>query len=86
MAVIILIALNRSHMENGFAEISDVPLRPLAVTVETTVATRSDAGPHGRSERVIVIGERDFVLEDSVEGLSSHTGLTVEERKLDEII
>ena len=75
--IIVVIALNCSHVENGFAKASldssatyPVSLAPLAVAVNTTVVARCDSQPRGMSETVLVIGEE----KDSPEkGSSTHT-------------
>ncbi|KAM5540170.1 hypothetical protein V8D89_006310 [Ganoderma adspersum] len=85
--IIVVVALNRSHIENGFPrtcpEMSIHPLsrRPLAVAVHTTVTTSCDDQLGGSSERVLVIGGEDINSKDDAEGSSTHT---TEERKLED--
>ncbi|KAM5531450.1 hypothetical protein V8D89_014907 [Ganoderma adspersum] len=83
--IIVLVALNRSHMESGFTRPSQdsvyaLPLHPLTVAVNTTVSTRCDSQTPGmRSESVLVIGQEEyFVPRDFPEDFSTHT---TEERK-----
>ncbi len=87
-----IVALNRSHIENGFTKTSQssayaLPLRLLTVAVDTTVTTHCDNQPRGRSdsERVLVIGEEDFRSGDPDSPEDSST-YAAEERKLDNIV
>ena len=81
-------AINRSHMENGFIKATKsgfgaaFPLCPLAVTVDTSVTTRYDLGQRS-SDTVLAIHEEDFARVEGTEGSSTHIG---EERKLDTIV
>ncbi|PIL34469.1 hypothetical protein GSI_03245 [Ganoderma sinense ZZ0214-1] len=74
--IIVVVALNRSYVENSFTKASldssvyPLPLPPLAVAVNTTVVTRCDSQPGGRSETVLVIGEEK---DSPAEGSSTHT-------------
>lgn len=80
--------MKRSHIENGFktpaqSGVDDLPLRPLTVAVNTTVARRcdSDSHPRGEEERALIIGEDRFQRKDRPEDSSTHT---MEERKLED--
>ena len=79
-AIIVLVALNRSHIETAFtrstpSSFSHLPLRPLTVAVNTTVTTLSDNQHRGGFNRVLVI--------DGPEGSSTHT---TDEQKLGDIV
>ena len=68
--IIILVALNRSHMESGLIKATEsslsatVPLRQLTITVDTAVTTRCDMGRQSGSETVLAIREETFAPED----------------------
>lgn len=85
--IIVLIALNRSHVENGFMKSSQITLgpeavRPLTVDVNATVITARDGQPGEETETVLIIAKREFPYVDASEGSSTHTA---EERKLEEM-
>ena len=63
--IIVLVALNRSHFENGFTDttqssVDRLPLCPVAVAVNTTVTTRCDNRSPERPNSMLVIGKQDF--------------------------
>ncbi|KAM5546327.1 hypothetical protein V8D89_000453 [Ganoderma adspersum] len=76
--IIILVALNRSHVENGFLKATQsgfhpaVPLRELTVAVDTAVTTRCDIESRGSSGTIRAICEEEFAPEDRIEGSSIH--------------
>ena len=84
-----LLALNGSHIENGFMKTSQTsayslqPLHPLAVTVNTTVTTRRDNRCRGSPEWVLGAGEDEIPSEDGPEVSGAHT---TEERKLQALV
>ena len=71
-------ALNRSHIENGFTKgsqgsVDRLPLRPVTVAVNTIVTTRCDSQSRERSGRMLVVGGRDFHVGDGPDGSSTYT-------------
>ncbi len=93
--IIVVVALSRAHIEDGpgFTSTSRssersvyrLPLRPLTIAVNTTVTTRCDSQPRGRSERAVVIGEEGSEPKDGPEGSSTHTA-EAEDQKLENMI
>ncbi|KAM5536302.1 hypothetical protein V8D89_010038, partial [Ganoderma adspersum] len=91
--IIILVALNRSHMENGFMKATEsgfrgallVPLRQLTVTADSTAVStqQCDIERQRSSETVLATCDQDFAPEERMEGSSTHTG---KERKLDIVV
>ena len=97
-----LVALNRSHVENGMASTgqtssSGASIRLTTVRVDTTVASHHDhhhQSPLGRRRsEVLIIGEREFAglgnPASSEAGASTHAVDDVDindDRKLDGII
>ncbi|KAM5536749.1 hypothetical protein V8D89_009588 [Ganoderma adspersum] len=93
--IIVLVALNRSHVENGMASTgqtssSGASIRLTTVRVDTTVASHYEhhhQSPLPRRSEVLIIGEREFGLGSisaSEAGASTHA--VNDERKLDGII
>ncbi|PIL28495.1 hypothetical protein GSI_08533 [Ganoderma sinense ZZ0214-1] len=71
--IIILVAINRSHMEKGFMNLqanqstglnATLPLHRITVTVDTAVTTRCDFGSNGSSDPVLDLGEQKLVPEE----------------------
>ena len=78
--IIVLMALNRSHFENGFMDttqssVGRLPPCPVAVAVNTTVTTRCDNRSPERSDSMLVISKQDFQPGDEplAGGSSTHT-------------
>ncbi|PIL26704.1 hypothetical protein GSI_11231 [Ganoderma sinense ZZ0214-1] len=87
--IIVLVALNRSHVENGMASTGQTSstgasIRLTTVRVDTTVASHHDHQLPRRSE-VLVIGEREFGL-GSISEAGASTHAVNDERKIDGII
>lgn len=87
--IIVLVALNRSHVENGMASTGQTSssgtasIRLTTVRVDTATASHYDHQPPRRSE-VLIIGERGFGLGSlaASEGASTHA-INDDERKLE---
>ncbi|TBU40622.1 hypothetical protein BD309DRAFT_899608 [Dichomitus squalens] len=83
--IIVLVALNRSHVENGLTATSQTSsnpsLRPLAVRIDRSVTSRCDHQP--RESAVLFIGEQHFGSRDCTEHSSTHTS---DEQKLEAMI
>ena len=84
-----LVALNRSHVENGMASTgqtssSGASIRLTTVRVDTTVASPHDH-QHPRRSEVLILGEREFGLGSIAEAGTSMNDVN-DERKLDGII
>ena len=95
--IIVLVSLNRSHVENGMASTgettstSGASIRLTTVRIDTTTASHFDRGHHQpRRSEVLVINEREFGLGSlhPSEGASTHAvnDTDPDERKLDGII
>ena len=100
--ILVLVALNRSHVENGMASTgqtssSGASIRLTTVRVDTTVASHHDHHHQSplalgrRRSEVLIIGEREFAglgnLASSEAGASTHAVDEVhDEQKLDQII
>lgn len=88
--IIVLVALNRSHVENGFMKSSSSritlgpeALRPPTAVANATVTTCYDSQPRDDTETVLVIGGQEWLCDSGSEGSSTHTA---ERRKLEEMI
>ncbi|KAM5545307.1 hypothetical protein V8D89_000920 [Ganoderma adspersum] len=85
--IIILVALNRSHIENGFMKATESnfhtasPLRQVTVTIDAAVTTQSEQ--NRSSEMVLAICEQDVAPNEGIEGSGIHTG---KDRTLDMIV
>ena len=76
-------------MENGFKKAMEsgsrtaLPLRPLAITVDSTVTTRCETGRQKKSEMELHIREENLDLEDGTDASSTYSR---EDPKLDSIV
>ena len=87
--IIVLVSLNRSHVERGFLEtVQDrlhlPPLRrPVTEEIDVTVTTRCETQPPRLSQIVLDVDEKDLVPKEGAGDSSTHT---VEERKPEDIV
>ncbi|KAM5545305.1 hypothetical protein V8D89_000918, partial [Ganoderma adspersum] len=79
--IIVLLALDRSHMESGFMKTEDtgyyrLPPHPLTVVVDTVVTTRRDPWPHSRGSFLTAVAKDvdDISSEKSLENSSTQSG------------
>ena len=91
--IIVLVALNRSHVENGLTSpagqtgscSTDATLRPVTVQIERTVTSQCDYRPRSRLSSLLVIGEHSFGSGESMEAEALAAG-SPDEDKAEQIV